>query len=110
MVRSLLSVGLALVVFAASFFAFAYYDLQSQITPIDPSSLLGTDRPSRDPVPDGYDGNAVNILVLGTDSRAGANNVDGSEGDDDVVVARSDTAMIMHMAACATGTSTISFA
>ena len=99
MVRSLLSVGLALVVFAASFFAFAYYDLQSQITPIDPSSLLGTDRPSRDPVPDGYDGNAVNILVLGTDSRAGANNVDGSEGDDDVVVARSDTAMIMHISA-----------
>ena len=99
MVRGLLSVGLALVLFAASFFAFAYYDLQSQITPIDPSSLLGTDRPSRDPVPDGYDGNAVNILVLGTDSRAGANNVDGSEGDDDVVVARSDTAMIMHISA-----------
>ena len=99
MVRGLLSVGLALVVFAASFFAFAYYDLQSQITPIDPSTFLGTDRPSRDPVSDGYEGHAVNILVLGTDSRAGANNVDGSEGDDDVVVARSDTAMIMHISA-----------
>ena len=81
MVRGLLSVGLALVVFAASFFAFAYYDLQSQITPIDPSTFLGTDRPSRDPVSDGYEGHAVNILVLGTDSRAGANNVDGSRVD-----------------------------
>ena len=99
MVRGLLSVGLALVLFAASFFAFAYFDLQSQITPIDPGSFLGTDRPSREPAPDGYSGHAVNILVLGTDSRAGANNVDGSEGDDDVIVARSDTAMIMHISA-----------
>ena len=99
MVRGLLSVGLALVLFAASFFAFAYYDLQSQITPIDPGSFLGTDRPSREPAPDGYSGHAVNILVLGTDSRAGANNVDGSEGGDDVIVARSDTAMIMHISA-----------
>ena len=95
--RGLLSVVLALVLFAASFAAFAYYDLQSQITAIDPA--IGPDRPSREPVPDGYDGHAVNILVLGTDSRAGANNVDGSEGGDDVIVARSDTAMIMHISA-----------
>ena len=97
--RGFLFVGLSLVLFVASFGAFAYYDLQSQITAIDPNNLLGTDRPSRDPAPDGYEGHAVNILVLGTDSRAGANNVDGSEGNDDVVVARSDTAMIMHISA-----------
>ena len=69
--RGFLFVGLSLVLFVASFGAFAYYDLQSQITTIDPNDFLGTDRPSRDPAPDGYEGHAVNILVLGTITKIG---------------------------------------
>ena len=49
--------------------------------------------------PDSYEGRAVNLLILGTDSRAGSNNVDGSQGDDEVSVARSDTALVMHISA-----------
>ena len=60
--------------------------------------LSEDDRPGTKP-PDSYDGRAVNLLVLGTDSRSGDNNVDGSEGSDEVSVARSDTALVMHISA-----------
>ena len=62
------------------------------------SILSEDDRPGTKP-PDSYDGRAVNLLVLGTDSRSGDNNVDGSEGSDEVSVARSDTALVMHISA-----------
>ena len=95
-------VVLALALFAASFVAIAYYDLQSQVTRIDVADMVGTDRPTRtdaEKVPDDYAGVAVNILVLGSDTRVGANNVDGSEGTEEVAGARSDTAMILHVSA-----------
>lgn len=91
---------LAVVLFAVSFIGLAYRDLQNQVDRHDVIAQLGSDRPTRnDAVADNYAGHAINILVLGSDSRAGNNNVDGSEGNEEVLVARSDTAMIMHIAA-----------
>lgn len=101
--RRVLLALLSVVLFSVSFAAITYYDLQSQVEIIDVATMVGTDRPSRadgeEGVDDSYEGRAVNILVMGSDTRAGSNNVDGSEGSEDVAVARSDTAMIMHLSA-----------
>lgn len=59
--------------------------------------MLGTDRPTHASTTDSYKGQAVNLLVLGSDSRQGDNDVDGSAATE--TVARSDTAMIMHVSA-----------
>lgn len=98
-VRTTLTAVLAVVLFLASFAGFAYRDLQSQVSRVNVSALVGTDRPTRENIPDNYAGVAVNILVLGSDRRDGANNVDGSDGTADVAGARSDTAMILHISA-----------
>jgi len=98
--RKLLLAGLAVILFVVSAVAIAYHDLQSQVDRYDVSALVGGSRPTRtDAVADNYAGQAVNILVLGSDTRSGSNNVDGSEGSADVAVARSDTAMILHVSA-----------
>ena len=90
---------LAVLLFVVSGAGFAWHNIQSRITSFKIEGLLTEDeRPGTKP-PDSYDGRAVNLLVLGTDSRSGDNNVDGSEGSDEVSVARSDTALIMHISA-----------
>ena len=92
-------VTLAVVLFVVSGAGFAWYDIQSRLTTVDIGPLIGkTGRPGTE-APDSYNGRAVNLLVLGTDSRSGENNVDGSEGSDEVSVARSDTALLMHVSA-----------
>ncbi|MEU7313547.1 LCP family protein [Streptomyces sp. NPDC007083] len=66
---------------------FVYFKLDGNISGIDINAALGTDRP--EDTPDG----SMDILVLGSDSRAGANAKYGkSEGG-----ARSDTAMVLHI-------------
>ena len=90
---------LAVTIFVVSAAGFAWHNIQSRITSFKIEGLLTEEeRPGTKP-PDSYDGRAVNLLVLGTDSRSGDNNVDGSEGSDEVSVARSDTALIMHISA-----------
>ena len=91
---------LAVLLFVVSGAGFAWYDLQSRVDRIGVGGLLGDEkeRPGTE-APDSYNGRAVNLLVLGTDSRSGENNVDGSEGSDEVSVARSDTALLMHVSA-----------
>ena len=93
-------VTLAVALFVVSGAGFAWYDLQSRVGRVGVGDLLGDEkeRPGTE-APDSYDGRAVNLLVLGTDSRSGENNVDGSEGSDEVSVARSDTALLMHVSA-----------
>ena len=93
-------VTLAVALFVVSGAGFAWYDLQSRVGRVGVGKLLGDEkeRPGTE-APDSYDGRAVNLLVLGTDSRSGENNVDGSEGSDEVSVARSDTALLMHVSA-----------
>ena len=88
-----------MLLFVVSGAGFAWHNIQSRITSFKIEGLLTEEeRPGTKP-PDSYDGRAVNLLVLGTDSRSGDNNVDGSEGSDEVSVARSDTALIMHISA-----------
>ena len=87
--------ALAAVLFVTSFGAMAWHDLQSSVNQIDPNQFLIGNRSNR-PVTD-YDGRAVNILVMGTDSRQGANNIDGGAATESS--ARSDTTMIMHISA-----------
>ena len=90
---------LAVLLFVVSGAGFAWHNIQSRLTTVDIGKIIGeTGRPGTE-APDSYDGRAVNLLVLGTDSRSGENNVDGSEGSDEVSVARSDTALLMHVSA-----------
>ncbi|MFE4514350.1 LCP family protein [Kitasatospora sp. NPDC056783] len=79
----------ALVVLGAGAGVFAYIKLDGNITSVDIDSRLGGARP-----PAATDG-SFNILVLGSDSRAGDNSsmAGGNTGD----TARSDTAMVVHI-------------
>ncbi|NGN64255.1 LytR family transcriptional regulator [Streptomyces sp. A7024] len=66
----------------------AYTGLSGNIATTDLHSRLGSDRPPRS-------GAGMNILVLGSDSRAGENQSYGAG----VAGARSDTAMLVHVGA-----------
>ncbi|CAL9571392.1 Cell wall biosynthesis protein LcpA [Streptomyces sp. enrichment culture] len=66
----------------------AYSHLNGNIDSVDLDQAIGDDRPKK-VVP-----GAQNILVLGSDSRAGAN---GDLDHGDVAGARSDTAMLIHV-------------
>ncbi|OEV05728.1 LCP family protein [Streptomyces oceani] len=66
---------------------FVYYQLNGNISGIDINAALGTDRPEN------VENGSMDILVMGSDSRAGDNaGYGGDEGS-----ARSDTAMIVHV-------------
>ncbi|MBD3690090.1 LCP family protein [Nanchangia anserum] len=86
--RNLLAALLAVVIFAGSAAAFMGLNLMSAVNVSSADDLL--DRaPS-----DSYAGRALNILVIGSDSRRGAGNkIDNSEDTSD----RSDTTMIVHV-------------
>ncbi|MEV5506111.1 LCP family protein [Streptomyces orinoci] len=77
----------ALVVLGGGGLGFVYYKLNGNIHGVDINAALGTDRPEN------VDNGSEDILVLGSDSRAGAN----KEYGDDTGSARSDTAMIVHV-------------
>ncbi|MDQ0776782.1 LCP family protein required for cell wall assembly [Streptomyces aurantiacus] len=98
-----IAVGCALVASVAGA-AWAYWHLNQNIKSVDIDSALGDDRPPRamttptspesasaSPLPSG----ALNILVLGSDSRNGERNKDLGGGSSEG--ARSDTAMIVHV-------------
>ncbi|WP_172638974.1 LCP family protein [Streptomyces tailanensis] len=79
----------------------AFWQLNDNITSVDINSALGDDRPAKTqvspsasaaPLPSG----ALNILVLGSDSRSGEENAELGGGDEDSG-ARSDTAMVVHI-------------
>ncbi|MEV1054094.1 LCP family protein [Streptomyces sp. NPDC049887] len=76
-----------LVLVGGSGLGWVYLKLDGNIQGVDISGRLGTDRP------DDVDNGSMDILVLGSDSRAGAN---GEYGRDEGG-ARSDTAMIVHI-------------
>jgi len=67
-----------------------YQDLQSRLKTQSIDDILGGDRPDG-PTDHSFEGRAVNILVMGSDSRDGQVVNDGTEG------MRSDTAMIVHL-------------
>jgi LCP family protein required for cell wall assembly len=77
--------------------------LQGNIRTVDLTPMLGTDRPSAAPAnPDG--GRAITILVMGSDSRDGANGFIGGKEDG----ARSDTTLVVHLAADRTWAAAVS--
>jgi LCP family protein required for cell wall assembly len=67
---------------------YLFYRLNGNLTGIDINAVLGRDRPS-----DVANG-SVDILVLGSDSRAGKNSEYGGK---DGGTSRSDTAMVVHV-------------
>ncbi|MGJ5753354.1 LytR family transcriptional attenuator [Streptomyces puniciscabiei] len=68
---------------------YLYFKLNGNIRSVDIDQALGNDRPSK------IDNGSENILVLGSDTRSGANKELGGGTDDGS--ARSDTAMIVHV-------------
>jgi LCP family protein required for cell wall assembly len=79
----------------------AYWHLNSNIKSVDINSALGDDRPAKaTPTPSASQEaplptEAVNILVLGSDSRSGKENQ--ALGGGSSTGARSDTAMVVHI-------------
>ncbi|KAF4406746.1 LCP family protein [Streptomyces lycii] len=69
-------------------FGWVWFRLDGNLRSIDIDAALGTDRP------EDIDNGSMDILVLGSDSREGANRRYGSSGQSG---ARSDTAMVVHV-------------
>ncbi|MFJ2819804.1 LCP family protein [Streptomyces toxytricini] len=65
-----------------------WFKLNGNLHTVDIDQALGSDRPQN------IDNGSMDILVLGSDSRGGANS---AYGRDDGGAARSDTAMIVHL-------------
>ncbi|MFF9057919.1 LCP family protein [Streptomyces sp. NPDC014882] len=77
------------VVLGGTGLGYVYVRLNGNIESLDIDHALGTDRPTK------ADNGSQNILVLGSDTRSGANKKLGGGTDDGS--ARSDTAMIVHV-------------
>lgn len=82
-------VAAGIVVLGGTGAGYVYFKLNGNIKSIDIDSALGTSRPTK------VDNGSENILVLGSDSRAGGNKKLGGGADDGS--ARSDTAMVVHV-------------
>ncbi|MFF3936088.1 LCP family protein [Streptomyces phaeofaciens] len=116
--RALKAAGLTLaaaLVLGIGTAGWAYWHLNDNITSVDIDSALGDNRPARavtTPTPSGSASasplptEAVNILVLGSDSRSGEENQELGGGDSGG--ARSDTAMVVHIDAGRTGATVVS--
>ncbi|GAB7103839.1 LCP family protein [Streptomyces phaeofaciens JCM 4814] len=116
--RALKAAGLTLaaaLVLGTGTAGWAYWHLNDNITSVDIDSALGDNRPARavtTPTPSGSASasplptEAVNILVLGSDSRSGEENQELGGGDSGG--ARSDTAMVVHIDAGRTGATVVS--
>ncbi|MEE1666898.1 LCP family protein [Streptomyces sp. WAC07094] len=109
---ALVACGLVLAMAGAGW---AYWHLNQNIKSIDIDGALGSDRPARtvttpapsvsasaSPLPSG----ALNLLVLGSDSRSGRANA--ALGGGDSSGARSDTAMVVHVDAGRAGATVVS--
>ncbi|MEV7996004.1 LCP family protein [Streptomyces sp. NPDC086077] len=78
-----------IVVLGGSGVGYVYLKLNGNLKSVDIDQALGADRPGK------ADNGSENILVLGSDTRAGGNEKLGGGTDDGS--ARSDTAMIVHV-------------
>lgn len=76
------------VVLGGAGLGYFYVTFNGNLKTVDIDQALGSDRPQD------VDNGSMDILVLGSDSRGGAN---GAYGRDDGGSARSDTAMIVHL-------------
>lgn len=80
-------VAAGLVLLGGAGAGYLYFKLNGNIKSVDIDAALGTQRPVAP------DNGSMDILVLGSDSRSGANREYGHDGGS----ARSDTAMIVHL-------------
>jgi LCP family protein required for cell wall assembly len=80
-------IAAGLVVLGGTGLGYVYYKLNGNISGVDIDAALGRDRPEN------VDNGSMDILVLGSDSRSGANAKYGRGGSG----ARSDTAMVVHL-------------
>ena len=98
LLRSALAILLSGVLFVVSTAGFVYANLSSQfadqVVDID-AYTTGTQKQT----PDSFEGRAVNILVVGTDSRYGASGDVGAGDQDDVPGVRNDSTMVIHVSA-----------
>ncbi|NEA99931.1 LCP family protein [Streptomyces sp. SID13726] len=114
--RALKVAGLTLaglLVLGAGTAGWVYWHLNANIKSVDINSALGDDRPAKavtTPTPSGtatpLPTEAVNILVLGSDSRSGKENQ--ALGGGSSTGARSDTAMVVHIDAGRTAATVVS--
>ncbi|CAK7281669.1 LCP family protein [Streptomyces misionensis] len=113
--RTLRIAGLTLaaaLVLATATAGYAYWHLNHNIKSVDINSALGDDRPAPAPAPSASSAaaplpsGALNILVLGSDSRSGK--ADKELGGGDSEGARSDTAMVVHIDAGRTAATVVS--
>jgi LCP family protein required for cell wall assembly len=99
---------LALLIGAGTIIAgLAARHLQGNITARDITAQLGSDRPQAAPVRASSDGRAqtaLNILVIGSDSRDGDNRFIGGKADE----GRSDTTLLLHLSADRTSATAVS--
>ncbi|MCM3812257.1 LCP family protein [Streptomyces solisilvae] len=77
----------AVLVLGGAGLGYLYYKLNGNLTGVDVNAALGANRPEN------VDNGSMDILVLGSDSRAGKN----AEYGTDEGTSRSDTAMIVHV-------------
>ena len=99
LLRGALAVLLAGVLFVVSSAGFVYASLSSQFA----NRVVKIDDYASDEqnkaTPDSFEGRAVNILVVGTDSRNGASGELGAGDADDVPGLRNDSTMVIHVSA-----------
>lgn len=96
--RSIALAVTALLAFGVTGAATAYAKLQGNINSADVSGLLGDNRPKAATTPDPNDpnaGQALNILLMGSDVRDGENASIGGAVDG----MRSDTTIVLHLSA-----------
>lgn len=91
-----------LLAFATSVVGLTVKRVQGNITTYDVDQLLEGSRPTPSGSPPPVDlnaGRALNFVVIGSDSREGANDVDGAGASGTTAGMRSDTTMLVHISA-----------
>jgi len=97
-VAIVLGVTLSVLLVAGGVAGFLLYrHLEGNITELDVSEALGTDRPTKEPRAQEDENEPLNILVMGSDTRQGQGVGYGSAGV--ITGARSDTTMLLHLPA-----------
>ncbi|MDR0848704.1 MAG: LCP family protein [Propionibacteriaceae bacterium] len=101
----LIVVGCLVLVLGAGV-GYAWWDLNNKLGDPDTSGMMNTSRPptfssttSVKHPGDPYAGRAMNILVMGVDSRLGENGNYSGDGDEQGDMMRSDTTFIVHVSA-----------
>ena len=99
LLRGALAVLLAGVLFVVSSAGFVYARLSNQFANRVVDINAYTTEEQNRATPDSFDGRAVNILVVGTDSRNGASGELGAGDEQDVPGLRNDSTMVIHVSA-----------